>query len=578
MPCKLVVLYFVVYLFIFPGVFAQTSSDYSYVQQVTDELTYQYQSDVNLLKVIQFYQNDNWDSTIVSSSQEINRTNNQRKLDFYHYMRAISFRNKKVFTEAENNLLRTSDDFILKHVVSCVLGDVLLEQRKFEAAIFYYKRVNLEDSTQTKGIRISNVLHNIGVAYMLSQNFPEAEPYLLECTVLQEKEGDTSMLIGSYGDLANLYYNQYKDDLAIPYFERAYELAQSTNSHELKQNTALNMSVVEENRKDFIKALIYRKEYEQWRDSLNDQNRVWAIAQKEKEFAVDQKQKEVDLLQAENKAKIAERNSFLYAAVALGILLLLGFYFYREKVKSTQTITQQREELKELNTTKDKLFSIVSHDLRTSVNTLKANHSRLQQSYASEQHEQVESLLATNGSLASSTYHLLDNLFQWALMQTNQSYFSIEPLRLHFIVEQVSFDFQALFTNKGIQFSNQVAKGTTVMADQESLKIVLRNLLDNAVKYCPEGGEVNITASNEHDSICHITIHNTGEGLTPEAISLLEKPGQVAAAKRNRHVKGTGLGIQLCHQMMLKNLGKLTFQSTPGHSIQAIISLPLKTN
>src|SRR5690606_8510603 len=101
-----------------------------------------------------------------------------------------------------------------------------------------------------------------------------------------------------------------------------------------------------------------------WQDSLNDQNKVWAIADLEKKFAVKQKQKEVDVLAAENKAKIAERNGFLISSVLLFIMFGAGVYFYRQKIRNNKIILAQKNQLDELNATKDKLFSIVSHDLR----------------------------------------------------------------------------------------------------------------------------------------------------------------------------------------------------------------------
>lgn len=78
---------------------------------------------------------------------------------------------------------------------------------------------------------------------------------------------------------------------------------------------------------------------------------------------------------------------------------------------------------------------------------------------------------------------MLDNLLHWALLQTKQSYFHIEPLRLFFIVEQVAYNYKPLMHDKSISFQNLVLQTDKVLADQESLKIILRNLLDNAIKF-----------------------------------------------------------------------------------------------
>ena len=90
---------------------------------------------------------------------------------------------------------------------------------------------------------------------------------------------------------------------------------------------------MEENRKNFPSALVYRKEYESWKDSLNDQNKIWAVADIEKKFAVKQKQKEVNVLEAENKLKVAERNGFFISSVLLSNLVWSRIYFYTTKNK-----------------------------------------------------------------------------------------------------------------------------------------------------------------------------------------------------------------------------------------------------
>src|SRR5690606_11712368 len=97
-------------------------------------------------------------------------------------------------------------------------------------------------------------------------------------------EKDTIAIIGAYMNIGNLYYEQYKDELAKPYFKKAYDLSKRIKSFETKQNTALNMAIVAENSNDMASALMYRKEFEQWKDSLTDQNKVWDVAELEKKF------------------------------------------------------------------------------------------------------------------------------------------------------------------------------------------------------------------------------------------------------------------------------------------------------
>ena len=373
-------------------------------------------------------------------------------------------------------------------------------------------------------------------------------------------------------DIANLYYEQYQDALAIPYFEKAYQLSKHITDFELKQTAALNMAVVEENRKHFKEALVYRAEYEAWRDSLNDQNKVWDIAQLEKQFAVKQKQKEVDVLATENKLKVAERNGFIYAAVLLLVLLGTGVYFYRLNVKRSKIIFAQKTELDELNAAKDKLFSIVSHDLRSSVNALKTSNNSLQANLETKNYSELDQLLQTNSAIANGAYNMLDNLLHWALLQTEQSYFRQESLRLHPLIEQVAYNYKHLMLEKNIHFEHSVPKSTVVFADQESLKIVLRNLFDNAIKFSKEGGKIVVYVRSEADLV-ELVVEDTGLGMSETTRLSLMKATIQPAKKQHEKLVGTGLGLQLCKSMIAQNGGTFTIESKEGEGTRMIVSL-----
>jgi signal transduction histidine kinase len=423
---------------------------------------------------------------------------------------------------------------------------------------------------------ISAIYHNLGLCLFHLEEYQKAEAYLYKAYRLQEKEQDTLKLISSSMDIANLYYEQYKDAQAIPYFTRAYQLSKKTKDFELKQNAALNMAIMEENRKNLIASLAYRKEYESWKDSLTNQNKIWALAELEKKFAVRQKQKEVDVLEAENKIKIAERNGLIISSLALFSLLLMGLYFFRQKIKSNAIILRQKSELDELNQAKDKLFSIVSHDLRSSVYALKNSNSRLLENLESKNFSELDKLLEHNHAIAGSTYNMLDNLLHWALLQTKQSYFRQETVKLFFIVEQVAFNYKAIMFEKGIDFEMEVQKDTTIYADPESLKIILRNLLDNAIKYCGSGDKIAVTASDTVTNTCRISIKDTGKGMSEEKrLELLE--ATVPLSRNQGDNTGTGLGFQLCRSLTLKNGGNLDIISRENDGTEIILTF-LKNN
>nr|MBU3858743.1 tetratricopeptide repeat-containing sensor histidine kinase [Flavobacterium sp. MC2016-06] len=532
-----------------------------------------FKQDVNFNKAQTFFFEKNWDSTLVYSMKQLSFNKKSELTDYSYYFRALSFKEKKLFKEAKKEFNKISSVFKFYYKVKINLGEIALEQNEFKEALQYFQETEKLPVNISYNVYRSNILHDIGLCYLHLEKFDKAEEFLFKASNLQEKQKDTLLLIGSYMDIATLYYEQYKDNQAIPYFEKAYHLSKKVKSFELKRTAALNMAVVEENRKDFPKALVYRKEFETWKDSLSDQNKVWAIADLEKKFAVKQKQKEVNVLEAENNLKAAERNGFIISSVLLLFLFGTGVYFYRQKVKNSKIILEQKNELDELNATKDKLFSIVSHDLRSSVNALKTSNGKLIENLESKNFTELDVLLHNNSSIANGAYNLLDNLLNWALMQTKQGYFFQESLHLVSIVQHVEYNYKPLMLNKNIKFKNEVVPSDYVFADMDSLKIVIRNFLDNAIKFSKENGSISIYSRPSSEDFCYLVIEDTGLGMNNETREELLKDTVLLSKKKNDEIIGTGLGMQLCKSMIHKNGGKLEIESEENVGTKIIIAL-----
>lgn len=534
-------------------------------------------SESNFNKAQSFFLQKEWDSTLVYTMKQLSQSSQNQEIQNYcHLFRGVSFIEKKIFSESQKELNKITKEFAFYYTTKSKLGEIALEQKEFQKAISYYKEIEFVNDSKLLGINKSRVKHNLGICYLHLKAFDKAEFYLLESIKLQEQQKDSLMLINSYGNVANLYYVQYKDNLAIPYFEKAYTLSKKYTDFQLKQNTALNMAVVEKNRNNFAKALAYREEYDQWKDSLNNQNKIWEIAQTEKKFAVKQKQNEVNLLKTVNKVQKTQQVGLLVSITLVSILFLMSIYFYRQKARQNQVISKQKETLDELNATKDKLFSIVSHDLRSSVHAMKTSNAKLLEKVATKDLEEIDAILHQNSGIANSTYNLLDNLLHWALLQTKQAYFEAASLRLFFIVEQVAYNYQPLMVEKNIFFENTISKKDFVLADQESLKLLLRNFFDNAIKFSNENGFIKMYTQNNSETYCDLIIEDNGIGMSDETIASILKETTLLSKKENEKMIGTGLGLQLCKSMIKKNKGKLDVKSELGKGTKFIVSL-LKT-
>jgi signal transduction histidine kinase len=568
-------LYYISFLFFSSfHVICQIQPTTAVLNQLLQKKALEFRNETNFNKAHLFFIKNNWDSTLVYSMKQIISSKNKELKDYCHFFRGYSLREKKIFKEAQSEMLLVSNEFKLYPLVNKNLGQILLELKEYKKAIYYFKEVEKLPITNHQGYKISVIYTNIGICYLHLNQFPKAEEYLFKSLQIQEKEKDPVSLISLYMDIANLYYVQYKDAQAIPYFEKAYNLSKQIKDFDKKRDASLNMAVIEENRGNFKKALAYRKEFEQWKDSLNNQNKVWALADYEKKYAVAQKQKQISVLKVANKLKDTQRKTLFFSTLGLLLLLVGGVYVYGQKVKNAKIILTQKEKLDELNATKDQLFSIVSHDLRSSVNALKTSNTKLTNSLETKNYSELDQLLHQNSAIANGAYSLLDNLLHWALLQTKQLYFSKDSVHLYSIVQQIEYNYKPLLLDKSIAFENAVSKNSFIFVDLDSLKIVLRNLLDNAIKFSPENSKISFYTVDTNTNFCQLVIQDSGLGMNQNTINELLEDNELLAKKSNSEIIGTGLGMQLCKQMIKKNGGTLAIESELNKGTKMILSFP----
>lgn len=566
---------FISILFIIPTcLFSQIKSNNDVIEKELQTKVVEYKSKKNFIKSQSFYLKKDWDSTLIYSMKQLSLHTNKEITDYCHFFRGTSFLNKSMYQAAQKELKQITNQFQFYPQARILLAGASIELREFESAKYYYESTLKLSQISRQPFSLAKIYEGLGSTYIFLKKYDKAEEYLIKYLKIKEKVGDKNDLFGAYNSIANLYYEQYKDHQAIHYFEKAYDLSNKTNKVNFKYTASKNMSVVEENRGNFKQALIYRKEFDQWKDSLNNQNKIWAVADYEKKYAVAQKQKQISVLNVENKLKNTQRNSIFFAAIGLLGLLIAGVFIYAQKVKNAKIILVQKNKLDELNATKDQLFSIVSHDLRSSVNALKTSNTKLTTSLETKNYSELDQLLHQNSAIANDTYSLLDNLLHWAMLQTKQLYFNKDSVHLHSIVQQIEYNYKSLLADKMIAFENKVDKNSFIFVDLDSLKIVLRNVLDNAIKFSKENGKISFYTQETNTHFWQLTIEDTGLGMTQNTVNALLEDNELLAKKNDSEITGSGLGIQLCKQMIKKNGGTLAIESMLNKGTKIIISLP----
>ncbi|GFD92865.1 hypothetical protein KUL156_55250 [Alteromonas sp. KUL156] len=509
-------------------------------------------------KAIEFYNSKEYDSCYAYSNRALMVAESNKERDFFNCIQGYSAFIKKLYSKALSSISEISEEERYAQIKLYLLGNIYLNSKKYDRAVSNFEYWIKNDSTSDKSEKKA-VYHNLGLCYVHKKDYIKAKEYFnKELSLI--KKSDTLALIRAKMDLANVYYNQYLDDEAIPLFKEAYDLAKLYSDLELRQNASENMAYVEKNRKRYKESVNHFIETIKWKDSIWNRDKIWELTEKDKQLAVAQKQQEIVLQEEQLKRQAVVQKSLVIGAS--GLLVFLGFlgYFYRELKSKNKFITQQKEELNVANKTKDYLFSVVSHDLRSPINTIKRQHEKLKRQLKNKEYDAVSETTNNAIALTESTSHLLNNVLHWSLEQNNQLSFKAEEYPLKPLVEQAVYNFEEIAEAKNIALTTTLEATILVKADKESLKIVLRNLLDNALKYTGENGKIEVKTYKDSEEFSTIEIKDTGFGISEEKLAKIKRLEDLSIDKINRS-EGVGLGMLLCQTLIKKNNGKLFIDS-----------------
>ncbi len=234
------------------------------------------------------------------------------------------------------------------------------------------------------------------------------------------------------------------------------------------------------------------------------------------------------------------------------------------------------DELQELNATKDKLFSIIAHDLKSPFNSIIGLSEIIKDEARHIDIDTIEQYAGVIYSTSQQTFTLLENLLDWARIQ--QSQITFRPVSIVF-KEVVGDIFELLIekaNSKKIALMNQIPDKLIVTADLDMLKTILRNLVSNALKFTSSNGKVEIIANVLSGEI-EIAVKDNGTGIKKEDLEKLFKVGSNYSRRGTENESGTGLGLMLCKEFAEKHGGKIWVESEEGKGSTFKFTLPMQT-
>ncbi len=255
--------------------------------------------------------------------------------------------------------------------------------------------------------------------------------------------------------------------------------------------------------------------------------------------------------------------------ISLVISLLIVFLLYKDIERRKRT----EEELIRLNENKNKFFSIISHDLRGPVKGI-SSLTKMLINNKIEKVEDAQELFFLLYSSAEKTSDLLENLLTWARSQMNKIRFEPQIINLKDEINNGFIHVVNSAADKQIDIKRQTEEDCFVMADKDMIAMVIRNLLQNAIKFTHTRGEIIVDLKAENRNAI-VSVKDNGVGISEENISKLFEINTGYTTIGTAAEEGTGLGLVLCKEFMLKNSGKIWVESELGRGSTFYFSLPL---
>lgn len=464
------------------------------------------------------------------------------------------------------------------------LGDIQMRRSRYDSAltsivnalklINWYKLEELKPKTLTK---LANV-------YLQKNEFDKSLAYYDTTFTLYNQTNNQFGLAQVSLGRGIVFLNQEKYDEANELIEKSLKTAHSLNANILEIACYKHLYLIAEKRQEYERALEHFKQFKSLEDSLFSQKMMQNIYRDQIRLETESKDSQIAALsELESRQKEAlKREEFarniLAVVFALSVILLISVYRSGQRRKEINKLllqhqedTEKRsEELHRLNQVKDKFFSIISHDLRSPINALSGILDIMSKGGLSPEDfaEQTTELRHR----FNHTRTLLNNLLDWTLLQMDK--LSLQPARidLHKIVDENVQLITSLQT-KQITLTNNIPEDTIGYADSNTINLVIRNLMTNAIKFTNDGGEVIVRADgNDNDWV--IGVHDNGIGMKPDVLRILFDKTAPYTTRGTANEKGTGLGLILCKEFIEKNGGRIWVESEEGRGSTFWFTVP----
>jgi len=497
---------------------------------------------------------------------------------------------------------KTYDDFTGKGFSYNNLGTIRKQQGEFEEALEYFNKSLTIRQEIGDNLQIANTMSNLAYLYFLKQDYGQAIELLKLCLAIYEEIDQRAGLAKVNHILGKVYAAIGDYENSQSYYELSLSISKQLNLANLIRNNYKSLSELFALSRNYRRAYDNQLKYLALRDSIYDAESARRVA--ELRFLHESKLKENELQLLRKSSQITELNyekqrlfrNFLLLLIFLILITLVVIYFRFLQYKKTNALLKKQKEeiaasnkkLKELNLslfehqekvenlnkklkesernlininkTKDKFFSIISHDLRNPLAGIISFSRILKRDFDMLSKEELLELASDLDTSVFRINNLLDNLLLWSRTQTGKISFKPEKLLLKEVITENFELFSPNARQKQIELVDKTESHLMVYGDTNMTDTILRNLISNALKYSHPGGKV-IVSAKEKNGFIEVSVADTGIGISEQDQNKLFRSDILHSTYGTKDEKGSGLGLLLCREFVQRQGGNLSIKS-----------------
>jgi signal transduction histidine kinase len=464
---------------------------------------------------------------------------------------------------------------------SCNNVGIVFHKLKQPDSAFHYFFLALDLCRHThyqKGM--VKAMTNIGNLYCEQDREEKAARYLDTAYMISARTGYGSGIAATSLNLANHLRKKGQLSKAIYYYRLSLAKLDQTDYDEMLENIYQGLFACYDSIGDYHTALQYHVLLLQTQKKLLNVENARQLAELTISFDLERKEKDNQVLRADNELKesLIKRRTILMwlIVIALGFTIVFCLYVYNRlyvKKKAHRALAQLNKELEVVNREKDKLFSIISHELRNPLYWFQNLSEVLSKKFREMPPDKVQKSLSALDESAKHSFHLMDNLLQWSRSKLKRIHPKKGEHDLRRLVCDAAEMYQTILRHKDIEFRNSIPGGVIIYADADLFCCVVRNLLSNAIKYTPASGMISIWHSMTGD-MATVVVADSGTGIPYADVNSVFS-GNIVSMDGLMQEKGSGLGLRLCKEFVELNGGAIRVESLQGQGTKFFFTVPL---